>query len=71
MARSPKKKAKKDVKTRKWLTLNQKLELINMRDKEKKTWTQIAQEKDLNESTVRTVYSKKDQIRSQGKLSKT
>lgn len=68
MARSPKKKAKNgDKKTRNWLSINQKLEIIDMRDKDKKTWTQIALEKNLNESTVRTVYGKKDQIRSQGK----
>ena len=70
MARSPKKKtkaAKADVKTRKWLTTNQKLEIIDMRDKDKKTWTQIALEKNLRESTIRTIYANRDKIKAQGK----
>ena len=33
---------------------------------EKKTWTQIALEKDMNEASVRNIYKDKDKIKAQG-----
>ena len=63
MSPSPKRKRDKY----RTCTLTQKLEIIEMRDNGA-TWTRIAFEKGLHESTVRGIYAKKDQIRSQGKI---
>ena len=34
--------------------------------KRKKSWAQIAKDKNMNEATVRTIYRNKDKIRTQG-----
>ena len=67
MTKSPKKtKNKEKAKSRRLWTLNEKLEIIDMRDNGA-SWTKIAQEKNMAESTVRSIYAKKDEIRSHGK----
>ena len=38
-----------------------------MRDDRGLTWTKIAHEKDMHEATVRSIYAKKEKIKSQGK----
>ena len=62
MSPSPKKK-----RSTKWLTLSEKLEVIAMRENGAK-WAKIASDKKINESTVRSIFAKKDEIKSQGKL---
>ena len=52
MSTSPK---KRKLKT---LTISQKLEIIEMRENGA-SWVKIAQEKKINESTVRSIYAKK------------
>ena len=59
MAPSPKKK-----RSTKWLTLSEKLELIAMTENGAK-WAKIASDKKVNESTIRSIYAKKDEIKSQ------
>ena len=48
-------------------TVTQKLEIIEMRDNGAR-WSKIAQEKEISESTVRSIYGKKDEIRALGKI---
>ena len=47
-------------------TITQKLEIIEMRDNGA-SWIKIANDKGINESTVRGIYKKKDEIQAQGK----
>ena len=68
MSPSPKKtKKKRDVKQQKKWSVTQKLEVIEMRDNGAR-WIKIAQEKGMSESTVRTIYAQKDEIRARGKF---
>ena len=64
MAPSPKKDKKRSTK---WLTLSEKLEIITMRENGAK-WSKIASDKKVNESTIRSIFAKKDEIKSQGKF---
>ena len=69
MAPSPKKQKKKQgdqKKSRKLLTLSDKLEIIEKRDNGA-SWAKIALDKNINESVVRYTYGKKDEIRAQGR----
>ena len=63
MSPSPKKdKPKRKLQTR---TVTEKLEIIEMRENGA-SWIKIAQDKGMNEASVRTIYRKKEEIRSQG-----
>ena len=62
-------KGKKDSakkKERKHLTLREKLEIIEMKDVKKYSFAKIAHDKKMNESSVRTIYAKREAIKSQG-----
>ena len=63
MAPAPEKNKKKN---KAW-TSSDELEVISMRDDRGLTWTKIAHEKDMHETTVRSIYAKKEKIKSQGK----
>ena len=67
MARSPteNKDRKKRNDYKAW-TLSDKLEVIAMRERGL-TWVKIAQDKGMHEATARSIYAKKEEIRSQGK----
>ena len=67
MAPSPKKKKDKaNVKPRNWLTISQKLEIIRMKEVGS-SFAKIASEKNIAESSVRAIFSRKDEIKAQGK----
>ena len=51
---------------KKW-TVTQKLEIIDLRDNGA-GWTKIAQDKGMSESTVRSIYAKKDELQTRGKF---
>ena len=63
MSLSPKKKQKREK--YKTCSLNEKLQIIEMKDNGA-SWAKIAREKGLNPSTIRSIYAMKDQIQSQG-----
>ena len=65
MAKSPKKTNR--PKNNKWQTLEDKLEVIAMKESGK-SFAQIARDKNLPESTVRYIFKKKDEIKSQGEV---
>ena len=67
MSPSPKKKKRTLTKPVQQITIAQKLEIIELRDNGAR-WIKIAQDKGLSESTVRTIYAQKDDIRARGKL---
>ena len=72
MSPSPKKAKKKPNitgKTRKVQTwsVTQKLEVIEMRENGAK-WVRIALEKGMDESTARSIYAKRDEVRARGKI---
>ena len=67
MAPSPKKKKDKaNVKPRNWLTISQKLEIIRMKEVGS-SFAKIASEKNIAGSSVRAIFSRKDEIKAQGK----
>ena len=65
MAEKAPKKANRP-KNNKWQTLEDKLEIITMKENGA-SFAKIARDKNLNESTIRYIFSKKDEIKSQGK----
>ena len=69
MSSCPKKTKDKPKRTLKKWTVSEKLEIIEKRDNGA-GWTKIAQEKGMSESTVRSIYAQKDEIRARGKFQK-
>ena len=68
MSPSPKKKRKRTVVNPvKQITIAQKLEVIEKRDNGAR-WIKMALDKGMSESTVRTIYAQKDEIRARGKV---
>ena len=65
MSPSPKKKIKLDTKARNRFTIAQKLEILEMKERGD-SFSKIASTKNTNESTIRGIWKKKDEIRSQG-----
>lgn len=64
--KQPKSGVGKEKKERKHLTLAEKLEIIDMKDKQGYTYAKIANEKKMNEASVRTIYKNRDKIKSHG-----
>ena len=57
--------APKKQQQRKHLTLQEKLEIIELREKGS-TFAKISKDKKMNESSIRTIYQNRDKIRDQG-----